>query len=326
MLIKQMEFLSTRATPKPRRRPGARSAALAFLMIGLAAATASAQEPRELGTTDHGRVSRGGTLLAARDAARNAGFDCEVVAAVRRGRSEDGDYQYEVVCRDKPGYLIIDNRTGYNCLALEGQNQRIQRGERSGPLVPTCRHPRNRNPTRHFVAMAAEAGVNCRIDEGFAVGLSTAGFPIYELGCRNGLGAWIEQTPAGWIVTDCLQVRSQGGVCRFTTPVEEFADFPAASRSQRPTGLQADSFARDGAQCRRGNLLRGQLCGGRVHCGGPGCPRRGQEHHPLRGSLPYWRWMCGHEVRPQSVGGALTAMGSGPALCFPYPSPASVAA
>ena len=263
MLTKQVEFRSTRITRKPRRRPGARSAALAFLMIGLAAATASAQEPRELGTTDHGRVSRGGTLLAARDAARNAGLDCEVVAAVRRGRSEDGDYQYEVVCRDKPGYLIIDNRTGYNCLALEGQNQRIQRGERSGPLVPTCRHPRNRNPTRHFVAMAAEAGVNCRIYEGFAVGLSTAGFPIYELGCRNGLGAWIEQTPAGWIVTDCLQVRSQGGVCRFITPVEEFADFQrrleaSGRRDCRPIHLHGMGRNAEGATYYEASCAEGE--------------------------------------------------------------------
>lgn len=193
--------------------------------LSLLAAPASAQQVRDLGTTSRGLVSDGGTLLAARDAVAQTGINCDVTSAGFRGRSDDGASQYEVACRNRPGYLIVAGRTVYNCLALSGQNERVRRGESVGSFVPVCRLRANRNPIRHFHRMAAEAGLDCRVDEGVAVGLSPAGGAIYEIGCRGTMGAWIEESANGWIANDCLTVRAQGNDCRFTTAAEELTGF-----------------------------------------------------------------------------------------------------
>ncbi|WIY68533.1 hypothetical protein KB221_10545 [Aquidulcibacter paucihalophilus] len=73
--------------------------------------------------------------------------------------------------------------------------------------------------------MATHAGMDCRVDEGRVVGLSPTGTTIYEIGCRRAPGAWIEQASGVWTVTDCLDVRSRGDLCQFTTESEEVAGF-----------------------------------------------------------------------------------------------------
>lgn len=200
-----------------------------MLAVGLIllASAASAQQTLDQTPTTRGRVRDTTTLLAAQDAAARAGADCAVTAAALRGRDSFGDRQYEVVCREGPGYLIIDGTSpaAHSCLLLASQSERFQRGEPSIRPAPTCVLRANRNPVRHFASMAAGAGMDCRVDEGRVVGLSPTGTTIYEIGCRRAPGAWIEQASGAWIVTDCLDIRSRGDLCRFTTEPEELAGF-----------------------------------------------------------------------------------------------------
>ncbi len=201
------------------------------LMLGVAlslvAAAASAQQSLDETPTTRGRVRDTATLLAAQDAAARAGVDCVVTSASLRGRDSFGDRQYEAVCRQGPGYLIIDGTspTAHSCLLLASQSDRFQRGEPSIRPAPTCVLRGNRNPVRHFASMAAGAGMDCRVDEGRVVGLSPTGITIYEIGCRRAPGAWIEQASGAWVVTDCLDIRSRGDLCQFTTEPEELAGF-----------------------------------------------------------------------------------------------------
>lgn len=195
--------------------------------LGLVATAASAQRSLGETPTTRGRVRDTATLLAAQDAAARAGADCVVISASLRGMDSFGDRQYEAVCREGPGYLIVDGTspTAHSCLLLASQSDRFQRGEPSSRPAPTCVLRANRNPVRHFASMAAQAGMDCRVDDGRVVGLSPAGDTIYEIGCRRAPGSWIERASGVWVVTDCLDIRSRGDLCRFTTEPEELAGF-----------------------------------------------------------------------------------------------------
>jgi hypothetical protein len=188
---------------------------------------ALAQQTLERSPTARGLTRDTSVLLAARDAAERAGAECDVTEAVLRGRDRFGDRQYEVACREGPGFLIIAGMTNiaHNCLLLASQNERFERQETSTRQAPVCLLRANRNPVRHFASMATQAGMDCRVDEGRVVGLSPTGTTIYEIGCHRAPGAWIEQADRDWIVTDCLDVRSRGDLCQFTTEPEELAGF-----------------------------------------------------------------------------------------------------
>lgn len=202
---------------------------LLIFVVGLSLtfSQALAQQTLERSPTTRGLIRDTSVLLAARDAAARAGADCHVTAAALRGMDSFGDRQYEVACRNGPGYLIVagTSPTAYNCLLLASQNERFESAGASTRQAPACLLRANRNPVRHFAAMATRAGLGCRVDEGRVVGLSPAGSPIYEIGCWRAVGGWIEQDSNGWIVTDCLEIRSRGDVCRFTAESEEVAGF-----------------------------------------------------------------------------------------------------
>lgn len=217
------------------------------LIIGLSltASAVSAQQTIERTPATRGLIGDTATLLAARDAAARAGIDCNVTEAALRGLDNVRNRHYEVSCLDAPGYLIVAGTSvaAYNCLLLASQNERLERAGSSVRRAPICLLRANRNPTRHLASMAAQAGVDCRVDEGRVIGLTPAGSPIYEIGCRRAVGAWIEQGSSGWIVTDCIEIRSRGDVCQFTTESEELAGFRrwlagSAAEACAPTGVR----------------------------------------------------------------------------------------
>jgi hypothetical protein len=197
------------------------------IALSLVADTAAAQQTLERSPTTRGLIRDTSVLLAAADAAARAGADCDVTGALLRGRDSFGDRQYEVACREGPGYVIIAGTANiaHNCLLLASQNERFEREGASTRQAPACVLRANRNPIRHFASIAARAGMDCRVDEGRVVGLSPTSTTIYEIGCRRAPGAWIEQADRDWIVTDCLDVRSRGDLCQFTTEPEELAGF-----------------------------------------------------------------------------------------------------
>jgi hypothetical protein len=205
-----------------------------------------AQQTLERTPTTRGLIRDTSVLMAARDAVARAGVDCHVTSAALLAVGDMGDRHYEVVCRDAPGYLIVagTSNTAYNCLLLASQYERFERDGSSTRHLPACMLRSNRNPVRHIASMAARAGVDCRVDEGRVVGLTPAGNGTYEVGCRRTAGAWIEQAPDGWIVTDCLEVRARGDLCQFTTESEELAAFHrrlggSAAEACAPTLLRA---------------------------------------------------------------------------------------
>ncbi len=195
---------------------------LPVILWALIASTPAAQETHEIGASSRGRVPDGSVRLAAQDLAREIGLDCEVTQAIPLGRDQTDAPHYEVSCAVGPGYRLIGGREkqAFNCLALAAQAT----GSGS-PRATTCRLPANRNGIRVVAAVAREAGLACRVDDGAMVGLSSAGLPIYEAGCAGSAGAWIEQTPGGWQVADCLTVVARGDACRFTTAAERLTTF-----------------------------------------------------------------------------------------------------
>ncbi len=199
------------------------------LTVGLSivAASVSAQQTPTRTPTTRGLVGDTTVLLAARDAAARAGAACDVTIAVVRAVSQTGDHHYEVACSTGPGYLIVASTTdtAYNCLLLMSQNERLKREGLSTRQAPICELRANRNPARHLASMAARAGINCQVDEGRFVGLSSDEKPIYEIGCRDAVGAWIEQASNGWVVSDCINIRSQRNICQYTTEAEELSGF-----------------------------------------------------------------------------------------------------
>ena len=183
---------------------------------------AAAQETHQIGASSRGRVPDASVRLAAQDLAREIGVDCEVTNAIALGRDEGGAPHYEVSCSDGPGYRLVGGHASeaFNCLALAAQSSR-----NGPPRAPNCRLPANRNGTDVVARVAQQAGLDCRVDQGAMVGLSSAGLPIYEAGCAGTAGAWIEQNLRGWQVADCLSVTARGDACRFTTAAEQLTTF-----------------------------------------------------------------------------------------------------
>lgn len=228
------------------RRRASAPALIAALIALIVAAPAAAQQLRDQGGRSHGRTGSAMSLLEARDIAVRGGLACDVTAARLLGRDDQGARHYELACREGAGYLVIDadEITAHDCLAMTGMNARIRRDGAAGRIGPECRLPANRNPLDRLTAMATEAGLDCRVDEGAMLGRTPDGRPLYEIGCRDAAGAWLEPAPDGWIVTDCLTVRAHGGRCLFTTRDEELAGVSAwltdsPARDCAPTAVRA---------------------------------------------------------------------------------------
>lgn len=197
------------------------SVALA-LMISLAGTAARSQEVSEYGSTSRGRLPDSTTRFVAQDLIRQLGVDCQVSAALALGRDGNGIPQYEVACADGPGYILVGSSGAINCLGLTARSS--SEGRRS-PRRHQCRLPGNRNPVLMFSRMAHDAGLDCRVDEGALVGVSANGRPIYEIGCSRAAGGWIELTPMGWQLADCMTLEAQGNACRFTNQAELLTAF-----------------------------------------------------------------------------------------------------
>ncbi len=193
---------------------------LLALVSALVAGPALAQDGQGLGTTSRGRAGSDAFVVeAAQRALEGAEVDCRVTEAVSRGRDANGDTHYEAVCAEGPGYVVIGSPQpqAFSCLAFDASG---------GPLTGTsCRLPENRDARRHYAQMAADAGVDCEVDEGRLIGMSADGHVLYEIGCRGAAGVWLEQTGGDWEVTDCLTVASQGGECRMTSDSQARASF-----------------------------------------------------------------------------------------------------
>lgn len=168
-----------------------------------------------------------------------AGKPCQVTEAVLMGQNEQQQKVFEAACAAGPGYFIVGATPPdlTDCVLLAGRAEIVRGRNPDAPAseTATCALPGNQNALAVITAYAREAGIRCEIDQALAAGAGNDGGVIYEIGCANDDGFWLRQLPAGgWDVTECLEIISQGGACRYTTATEQ-----ALSLKTRLAGSEA---------------------------------------------------------------------------------------
>lgn len=163
-------------------------------------------------------LTRGESRLLAQDLADAAGVSCDVSTAVALGVDDEGQWLVEATCAEGGGYLLHDARTGaraFDCLALAGLAV-------DDPTQQTCRVGGNASGLGLIRRFAAEAGIDCSVDQGRMIGTTPHGERVIEVGCRGVDGYRIEQTGSGgWKAVPCLVLENEGAACRYTDAKEQ---------------------------------------------------------------------------------------------------------
>jgi len=152
-------------------------------------------------------ASRGQILRAAQDLAASAGLECQVTDASLMGVDPNEAPIYEAACAEGPGQLMIASTPtqAYTCFELAA----VAGG-------PQCELPANQNSLAVIGGWARQSGVTCEIDQAAAVGRSVDGNLIYEVGCADADGYWLERASDGWRLQTCQVIVSAGETCRFS--------------------------------------------------------------------------------------------------------------
>ena len=156
-----------------------------------------------------------------------AGSSCQVTEAALRGQTADKTSVYEAICASGPGFIVVTSTppVASDCVLLAASAEAARAKDPAADVGTVCTLPANQNAQAVIFGYAKEAGLACQVDQGALRGQSSAGKPIYEIGCAGSDGAWIEQTAANsWDVTPCLQLGASGQTCNFTTADEQNAD------------------------------------------------------------------------------------------------------
>lgn len=161
--------------------------------------------------------------------ATSANAPCQVTQANLLGQTDAGELSYEAVCASGPGYILIGSTPpqAVDCVLLAGQAEIERARDPAADVGTQCTIPQNTDVVRVVSAYASEAGVRCTVDQGASIGKSREENLIYEVGCNGVDGAWIERLPTGWKVTECAQVITQNGTCRYSTVAEQAATLKA---------------------------------------------------------------------------------------------------
>jgi hypothetical protein len=118
-----------------------------YLACAVLIATPAVSQESDYGRTQRGRLPDSSVNSEAQIAAGEAGVNgCLVTRALFLGRDATGSPQYEIVCREGSGYIVLgasENRA-YDCLSLERQAEARRAGNRNAPRVRRCRLSRNR--------------------------------------------------------------------------------------------------------------------------------------------------------------------------------------
>lgn len=163
----------------------------------------------------------------AQEQATAAGLTCQVTEAINPGVNAEQQKVYEAACASDNGYILIASTPpqAFNCLELAGTAATARRADPNADVGQQCTLPANQNGLAVIGGWARAAGASCTIDEAIAIGKSDDNNVVYEVGCAGADGYWLEKTPAGWDLKDCLQIASTGGTCRFTTAQEQADGF-----------------------------------------------------------------------------------------------------
>ncbi len=162
---------------------------------------------------------------AAQATATAAGSSCQVTEASLLGVNAEQQSIHEAACASGPGYILIASTPpqAVDCVILAGQADLDRSRDPAADVGIQCKLPVNTDIARVIDGYAKEASIACTVDQGASIGKSPEGHFIYEVGCKDADGFWLEKAPAGWEKTSCLQVVTQSAACRFTTPVEQAA-------------------------------------------------------------------------------------------------------
>lgn len=185
-----------------------------------------------------------------------AGQTCQVSEAVLLGRDAQQQGIYEAACSDGPGYIVVASTPplAVDCLELAGTAATARARNPEAGVGQQCALPANDNGLAVIGGWARDAGVACTVDQALAVGKSSGGNMIYEVGCAGQDGYWLEKTVSGWDLQDCMQVIASNGACNFTTAAEQNA------------GFRAKLVGTDAATCDiQGLRLMGQNTNGRFY-------------------------------------------------------------
>jgi hypothetical protein len=167
-----------------------------------------------------------------------AGLDCQVTEAVSPGVNAEQARFYEAACASGPGYILIATTPPqvFNCLELAGQAETSRLRDPAADVGQQCALPANQNSVAVIGGFAREAGLACTVDQAATVGKNAAGELVYEVGCAEGQGYWVEKAQSGWKTTPCWDLALSSTTCRYTTAAEVLASWqgvlagsPAAS-------------------------------------------------------------------------------------------------
>lgn len=166
--------------------------------------------------------------LANAQAALTAGATgCQATEAKLLGKVEGGASLYEAACASGPGFLVVTSTPPQtmDCILLAASAEAKKAEDPNADVGALCTLPANTDETAVFAGYARQAGLTCQVDQGKAIGQSSGGQVIYEVGCAGSDGAWVEQKDGAWVATPCLQIMSSNGQCAFTTKDEQIADY-----------------------------------------------------------------------------------------------------
>lgn len=191
--------------------------------------TDGARERRERRNGDRGQAAEAPpaatpeeTKAAAQALLTTAGVGCQVSEATLLGVTAEQHSTYEAVCAEGPGYLAISSTPPqtFNCLELAGQAETSRLRDPAADVGQQCTLPVNLNPVPVLSVYARAAGVDCTIDQGAAIGKSPAGNLIYEIGCADRDGFWLENVEGAWQASPCWDLALEQDACRYSTAAE----------------------------------------------------------------------------------------------------------
>jgi hypothetical protein len=163
--------------------------------------------------------NRGQSLEQSQLAMTAAGSTCQVsdVRYVGQAAGEVTASLFEVDCTSGPGYMVQTTTPPqtFNCVALAAAAERDRAADPNAETA-VCELDGNKDVVAAVREIATSAGVTCSIDQAGLAGQNPDGQLVYEVGCAQGDGYWVEGEGATAKLTPCLQVVSQGGTCRFT--------------------------------------------------------------------------------------------------------------
>ncbi len=169
------------------------------------------------------------SIAAAQTIATSASVACQVTQANPLGLTAEQAPMFEAACATGPGYILVGSTPpqAIDCVLLAGQAAIERARDPAAAAGVQCVIPQNADVMRVIAAYATEAGIPCTVNEGASIGKSSAGNPVYEIGCNGVDGYWLEREPTGWLKTECGTIITQGGACRFSTAAEQVSTLKA---------------------------------------------------------------------------------------------------